>query len=171
MQDISADRKLTDEALVEILRLIPLGLASLFPLSESTASPTPILTLLPTSPSTSFPLLLLQLAVPPSTPLVVLPTPRLLTKALQSTSHPQPKLVVIHASLAADVIEQVWEDCGSDVGVLIVSDPGKEQDQVVQDAEKKGMLVKYWEDVWTGAEASKKVMPGTLIQPSQSLHS
>jgi hypothetical protein len=69
---------------------------------------------------------------------------------------------VIHASLAADVIEQVWEDCGSEVGVLIVGDPGKEQDQVVQDAEKKGMLVKYWEEVWTGAEASKKVMPGKL---------
>jgi long-chain acyl-CoA synthetase len=151
---------LTDEALVEILRLIPLGLSSLFPLSETTASTTPILTLLPSSPSTSFPLLLLQLAVPPSTPLIILPTPRLLTKALQSTSHPQPKLVVVHASLAADVVEQVWEDCGSEVGVLIVGDPGKEQDQVVHEAEKKGMLVKYWEEVWTGAEASKKVMPG-----------
>jgi hypothetical protein len=31
---------------------------------------------------------------------------------------------------------------------------------VVHGAEKKGMLVKYWEEVWTGAEASKKVMPG-----------
>jgi long-chain acyl-CoA synthetase len=151
---------LTDEALAEILRLIPLGLASLFPLSESTSSPTPILTLLPSSPSTSFPLLLLQLAAPPSTPLIVLPTPRLLTKALQSKDHPQPKLVVAHSSLAADLIEQVWEDCGSEVGVLIVGDPGKEQDQVVRDAEKKGMLVKYWEEVWGGAEASKKVMPG-----------
>jgi len=73
---------------------------------------------------------------------------------------------VIHASLAADVVEQVWEDCGTEVGVLIVGDPGKEQHQVVQDAEKKGMLVKYWEEVWTGAEASKKVVPGTLITVS-----
>ena len=112
-----ADNQLTDEALAEILRLIPLGLSSLFPLSETTSSPTPILTLLPSSPSTSFPLLLLQLAVPPSTPLIVLPTPKLLSTALHSSLHPQPKLVIAHASLAEDVIEQVWEDCGHDVGV------------------------------------------------------
>jgi len=85
-----------------------------------------------------------------------------MTKALQSTSHPQPKLVVVHASLAEDVIEQVWEDCGSEVGVLIVGDPGKEQQQVADNGEKKGMLVKFWEEVWTGAEASQKVMPGKL---------
>jgi len=60
------------------------------------------------------------------------------------------------------VIEQVWEDCGHDVGVLIVGDPGKEHDQAVRDAEEKGMLVKYWEEVWDGAESSKKVMPGEL---------
>ena len=142
--------------------MIPLGLSSLFPLSETTSSPTPIITLLPSSPSTSFPLLLLQLAVPPSTPLVVLPTPKFLSKALHSTLHPRPKLVIAHASLAEDVIEQVWEDCGHDVGVLIVGDPGKEHDQAVRDAEEKGMLVKYWEEVWDGAESSKKVMPGEL---------
>jgi long-chain acyl-CoA synthetase len=155
--------QLTDEALAEILRLIPLGLSSLFPLSESTSSPTPILTLLPSSPSTSFPLLLLQLAVPPSTPLIVLPQPKQLSKALHSTLHPQPKLVVVHASLAEDVIEQVWEDCGHEVGVLIVGDPGKEHDQAVREAEEKGMIVKYWEEVWEGAELSKRVMPGELI--------
>jgi hypothetical protein len=77
-------------------------------------------------------------------------------------------LAVVHASLAADVVEQVWEDCGTEVGVLIVGDPGKEQDQVVNEAEKKGMLVKYWEEVWSGAEASTKVMTGEpWLIPSQ----
>jgi long-chain acyl-CoA synthetase len=156
----SANKQLTDEVLAEILRLIPLGLASLFPLSESTSAPTPILALLPASPSTSFPLLFLQLASSPATPLVVLPSPKFLNEALHSKLHTQPKLVVVHASIAEDVVEQVWEDCGHEVGILIVGDPAKEHHQVVADASKKGMVVKYWEEVWEGAEKSKKVMPG-----------
>jgi hypothetical protein len=68
--------------------------------------------------------------------------------------------VVIHASLAEDAVEQIWEDCGHDVGVLIVGDPTKEKDHVVQGAQEKGMLVKYWEELWHGAEQSKKVVPG-----------
>jgi len=73
--------------------------------------------------------------------------------------------VVIHASLAEDAVEQIWEDCGSDVGVLIVGDPEREKDQVVQGAKENGMIVRYWEELWEGAESSKKVMPGKLGWP------
>jgi hypothetical protein len=74
-------------------------------------------------------------------------------------------LVVIHASLAEDAVEQIWEDCGSNVGVLIVGDPEREKDQVVQGAKENGMIVRYWEELWGGAESSKKVMPGKLDRP------
>lgn len=159
--------KLTDEALSEMLRLLPIGLKTLFPtLTASTTSPTPILTLLPPSPSTSLPLLLLQLSVPPSTPLVILPSPVLLSSALSSTAHPQPAVVVVHASLVDDVLEQIWEDRGDKAGVLVVGDPQKEQYRVVENAKTRGMKVAWWEEIWEVAEKApteKGVLPGTLI--------
>lgn len=91
---------------------------------------------------------------------MVLPTPRQLTKALNNDAHPPVKLVVVHASLAEDVIEQVWEDRDGYVGVLLVGDPQKEQDYVVQEARRKGMTVHYWEELWEAAEKSKTTAPG-----------
>ncbi|WRT63250.1 uncharacterized protein IL334_000153 [Kwoniella shivajii] len=151
------DVPLTDEALTEIIRLIPLGLSLLFP-NESTANPSsssPIVTLLPPSPTTSLPLLLLSISATPDRPLVILPSPRLLAPALKGTGHPAPGIIVIHISLLEDVIEQVYEDCGSTVGILIVGDPQKTGEDSVKAAQGKGLNVKWWEEIWEIAESSE----------------
>lgn len=154
-------RQLTDESLAEIIRLIPRGLNTLFDLSTDKESPSPILAVLPSSPSTALPLLLLHLSATPSTPLVVLPTPQMLTTALtEQAAHPSVKLVVVYASLAEDVIEQVYEDRQNDIGILIVGDPNNEKDYAVQDAKSHGINVRYWEEIWEAAEGSKAKLPG-----------
>lgn len=161
----SADQpQLSDESLAEIIRLIPLGLNTLFDLSVEKESPSPVLAVLPSSPSTALPLLLLHLAAIPSAPLVVLPTPQMLSHALgEQTAHPSVKVLVVHASLAEDVIEQVYEDRQNGIGILIVGDPNKERDYAVQDAKAHGLNVRYWEEIWEAAEGSKIKLPGTLI--------
>ena len=154
----------------EIIRVFRLGFKSLFPaLTRSPSAPTPILALLPSSPTTALPLLLLQLAIPPSTPLIILPSPILLSAALTSTSHPRPVLAVVHASLLDDLLEQVWEDRGDQCGVLIVGDPEKEKFKIVESAKTRGMKVGWWEEVWenaekvSGTEAEMVVLPGQLL--------
>ncbi|EIW73123.1 hypothetical protein M231_06039 [Tremella mesenterica] len=154
------DTSLTDEALQEILRLLPIGLQTLYPtLSTSPTAPTPILTLLPPSPTTSLPLLLLYLSSPPCSPLVVLPSPTLLTTALTATCHPRPGLVVVHASIADDVLEQVLEDCHTSAGVLLVGDERKEKTDVMGSATSRGMTVHWWEEIWDAAEARSSTTP------------
>nr|XP_031862082.1 uncharacterized protein CI109_002495 [Kwoniella shandongensis]KAA5529154.1 hypothetical protein CI109_002495 [Kwoniella shandongensis] len=149
------DVSLTDEALGEILRLLPIGLQLLFPSIANPASPSPILTLLPPSPTSALPLLLLSLSVRPNTPLIILPSPRLLTAGLTSKNHPTPGVVVVHASLLDDVVEQVWEDCRDRVGILIVGDPQKDGASTVKNARAKGLEVHWWEEIWDVAESEK----------------
>lgn len=147
--------------MAEIIRLIPLGLHSLFDLSTSIESPSSVLTILPSSPSTALPLLLLQLAAVPSAPLVILPSPIFVASALrEKTAHAPVNLMVVHAALAEDVIEQVYENYQSGIGILIVGDPSKETDYVVQDAKSHGINVRYWEELWEAAESSKVESPG-----------
>ncbi|KAK4686758.1 hypothetical protein P7C73_g3360, partial [Tremellales sp. Uapishka_1] len=160
------DVTLTEEALSEILLLLPHGLRALFPhhLSTSPTSPTPILTLLPPSPVTALPLLLLALSVPPSLPLIVLPHPKLLNTALAKTSaHPQPGIVVVHVGLLDDIIEQVWEDCEDKVGVVVVGDEKKEKIALIEEARRRGMNVRWWEEIWAAAEKDvKNSLPGAV---------
>jgi long-chain acyl-CoA synthetase len=137
--------QLTDESLHEILQLLPLGLKALFPSLSG-----PILTLLPPSPSTSLPLLLLQLSSP--SPLIILPSPLFLTKALTSSAHPKAGIIVVHVSLFDDVVEQVLEDCGQDVVIVIVGDVEKGKHRLVESAKGRGMRVVWWEDIWAAAE-------------------
>ncbi|KAK8844727.1 hypothetical protein IAR55_006577 [Kwoniella newhampshirensis] len=149
------DVPLTDEALAEVLRLLPIGLELLFPRSSSPTSPSPIMTLLPPSPNSALPLLLLSLSVKPNAPLVILPSPRVLTTGLTAKGHPVPGIVVVHASLFEDVAEQVWEDCRDKVGILIVGDPEKGEQNSVEITRGKGMEVHWWEEVWDVAESEK----------------
>ncbi|ORY27329.1 hypothetical protein BCR39DRAFT_560061 [Naematelia encephala] len=144
------DTNLSDEALSEILRLVPQALFNLFPsLSLLPAAPTPILTLLPPSPSCQLPLLLLSLAAPPSTPIIPLPHPSLLASALEEkTAHPRPGLVVVHASLIGDVLEQIVDENEERLGVLVVGDPDKACEEAVQPAKDRGMVVSWWEEIW-----------------------
>jgi long-chain acyl-CoA synthetase len=85
-----------------------------------------------------------------------LPFPKLLTSALKapSTTHEQPGIVVVHESIVDDVLEQILEDCGADVGVLIVGDTAKGKQTLVKAAQGKGMKVSWWEDVWAAGESS-----------------
>lgn len=141
--------QLTDEAFAEITRLLPVGLRALFPtLTETTST----VTLLPPSTSTAFPLLLLQLAAP--SPLVVLPSPGHLSEALSSDKHLPPGLVVVHADLLEDAVEQVWEDRQGSTSVLVVGDPGKLKAGVIRSAASRGLVVKHWEDLWEAAESA-----------------
>jgi len=154
-----AQIQLDDESLAEILHLLPAGLRSLIPTLNDTTS---IITLLPPSTSTVFPLLLLELGA--ASPLVVLPSPRFLTAALSpSAKHPEPGLVVTHASILDEVVEQVWEDRETSTGILIVGDPGKQKADVARAAESKGLIVKFWEEIWGAAEVAPKLgLPGAL---------
>ena len=151
-----ADYKLTDGSLSEILHIIPKGLQALFP---NTTKDSPILTLIPPSTSTVLPLLLLQLSSP--SPLFILSSPSLLTKALNSDEHPSPCFVVAHKNFVEDVVEQVWEDTQGKTGVLIIGDPEKDSGETIEAAARKGMVVKFWEDIWEeGETASEHVSPG-----------
>ncbi|WVQ72284.1 hypothetical protein IAR50_001834 [Cryptococcus sp. DSM 104548] len=145
---------LTDEAFAEIVRLVPLGIELLFP-RASAASVSSIVTLIPPSPVTSLPLLLLSLSAIPVRPLVILPSPRLLTSALTATSHPAAGVVVVFADLLGDVLEQVYEDAGDKVGILVIGDAGKLQASLVEEARSKGLTVHWWEEVWEVAETEK----------------
>ena len=85
----------------------------------------------------------------------------MLTHALgEQTAHPPVKVLVVHASLAEDVIEQVYEDRQNGIGILIVGDPNKDRDYAVQDAKAHGLNVRYWEEIWEAAEGSKVKLPG-----------
>ncbi|ORX35025.1 hypothetical protein BD324DRAFT_609750 [Kockovaella imperatae] len=150
------DVSLSQEALAELIRRFPIGLTSLFNLPTSNVSPRPILVLLPPSPVTALPLLILQLAATPSSPLVILPSPKLLTKALTpaADSHPVPGVLIVHQSLLEDVLEQAVEDCGDSLGIMVVGDNDKSQGPLVERAIGKGMKVHWWEDVWEAAEIS-----------------
>ncbi|WVQ82846.1 hypothetical protein IAT38_004981 [Cryptococcus sp. DSM 104549] len=157
-QRIILDVQLTDEALKEIIRLIPIGISLLFPSSKiSTSSPSSIITLVPPSPSTSLPLLLLSLSATPDRPLVILPSPRLLTRALTATpeTHPEAGVVVVFANLLEDVIEQIWEDKAGAVGVLVMGDVEKKTAAIVNRAREKGMVVHWWEEVWEVVETEE----------------
>jgi long-chain acyl-CoA synthetase len=154
--------QLTDEALAEILRIIPLGLRSVYSsLRKATPeSPSSILILLPPSRTASLPLLLLALKAPPNCPLIILPTPHLLTAALTAKEHPNPGVIVVHESLAEDVIEQAWEDLSGTCGVCIFGDPDKMRKGAVMAAKKKGMDVAWWADLWdAGDEAKREELP------------
>lgn len=70
---------------------------------------------------------------------------------------------MVHASLAEEVIEQVWEDRGDKAGVLIVGDPEKGKRGIMESAKTKGMKVAWWEEIWEVAEKvteEKAVLPG-----------
>jgi long-chain acyl-CoA synthetase len=89
----------------------------------------------------------------------------MLSSALnERKAHPSVKVLVVHASLAEDVIEQVYEDRQTGIGILIVGDPNKEKDFAVQDATSHGLNVRYWEEVWEAAEGSKVKLPGRYSQ-------
>lgn len=143
--------QLTNEALAEVARLVPLGLRALFPTLESD-SPTPILTLLPPSPSTSLPLLLLALASEPRHPLLILDHPRHLQAALAGRGHPAPSVLVLHASVFERGVALDALDLGSAAGVLIVGDPERKFSAVAASA-LKGASVKWWEEIWEAGEA------------------
>ncbi|KAL7423590.1 hypothetical protein Q5752_001170 [Cryptotrichosporon argae] len=153
VERVILDTNLTDDGLAEITRLLPLGLRALFP------TPGPIVTLLPPSPSTSLPLLLLSLSASPGRPLVVLPAPVFLTAALTSAAHTRPAVVVVHASIAEDVVEQIWEDCGADTGVLLVGDGARTLGALVDAARARGMRAHWWDDLWDAAGAPDTAEP------------
>ncbi|WWC90156.1 uncharacterized protein L201_005089 [Kwoniella dendrophila CBS 6074] len=147
------DVPLTDEGLSEIIRLIPIGLSLLFPNIKSTKEdPSSIITLLPPSPTTSLPLLLLSISSTPDKPLIILPKPNLLSQALESKNHAQPGIIVIHLSLLHDVIEQAYET-SSEIGILLIGDPEKSSEIIIKTAKSKGIQIKYWEDLWEIAES------------------
>lgn len=145
--------QLTDEALAEIVRLVPLGIHILFP-GASSMSASSIVTLIPPSPNSALPLLLLSLSATPDRPLAILPNPRLLTAALTGHgSHPAACIVVVFVDLLAEVVEQVWEGDGDKVGILVIGDEKKLQSSVVEQARRKGLTVHWWEEIWEVAES------------------
>lgn len=150
------DTPLTNEALAEVVRLVPLGLHALFPsLATATAAePLSIVTVLPPSPSTSLPLLLLSLSSEPRCPIVVLPHPRLLNLALGSTAHPSPGLIVVHESVFKEAVEQVFEDSKAGAGILIVGDTERKHSQLATTATSRGLTVRWWEEIWDVAESA-----------------
>jgi long-chain acyl-CoA synthetase len=148
------DVPLTNDALTELLRLLPLGLRALFPLKAPEHKTTrPILVVLPPNPSTSLPLLLLALASSLESPIIVLPTPQLLIQALEETkSHPAPGIVLAHESIAEGVVEQVAEAMEGKCGVLIAGDTTRRLEPLGRKAARHGVDVRFWEDLWTAAE-------------------
>lgn len=148
------DVPLTNDALTELLRLLPLGLRALFPFKAPAHQTTrPILVVLPPNPSTSLPLLLLALASSPESPIIVLPTPQLLIQALEeTTAHPAPGIVLAHESIAEGVIEQVAEAMEGKCGVLIAGDTSRRLEPLGRKAAGHGVDVRFWEDLWTAAE-------------------
>ncbi|WVW81314.1 hypothetical protein I302_103305 [Kwoniella bestiolae CBS 10118] len=147
------DVPITDEGLSEMIRLIPIGLSLLFP-DSSSDGPSSIISLLPPSPSTSLPLLLLSIASTRDRPLVILPSPKLLSSSLRSNAHPKAGIVVTDVDLLEDVIEEIYESQNS-CGVLVIRDPARKSDKVIGQAKAKGINVKYWEDIWEVAESPK----------------
>jgi len=86
--------------------------------------------------------------------------------------HPKPGLLIVYASLLDDVVEQVWEDCKSRVGILVIGDDGKTAMATVEKAREKGMTIHWWEEVWGAAEEQgEKTMPGTLAARVWETHS
>lgn len=149
---LALTRQLTNEALTEIVRLVPLGLKALFSEQMGTVdSPKSIVTLLPPSPSTSLPLLLLSLASQKSNPLVVLPSRSLLPAALESKDHPAPGLLVLHESALTDAVDLDFQDLNG-AGILLVGDPNRRRAGPVADAIRHGVNVKWWEEIWDAAE-------------------
>ncbi|GMK53536.1 hypothetical protein CspeluHIS016_0101220 [Cutaneotrichosporon spelunceum] len=137
------DTPLTPEALAEVARLVPLGLRALFPRLAS-EEVTPVAVLLPPSPSTSLPTLLLALASEPRHPLVVLDHPRHLPSALNGKEHPVPALIVAHAAAAGDLT-----NLPAGVDVLLVGDPeGKVE-----------LKARRWEEIWDAAESAPAEQP------------
>lgn len=167
--------QITNEALTELLRLVPLGLAAMFDLplgpSAETTTEAPIAVLLPPSPSTALPLLLLQLASPPGCPIIPLPSPTLLDAALNSTAHARPRVLVVYVDLLEEALEQAFEDKGEGVGALVVGDPDMGKRDIVERARRKGMKVHWWEDMWEEGEKSSAEVPGACgcLQPEQAL--
>lgn len=149
--------QLTDEALKELVRLLPLGLRSLFPhlSTNATKATTPIATLIPPSPTTALPQVLLALASAPSIPLIPLSSPSFLLKALTTDAHPQPGLIVVHADLVDDVVEQVFEACDGTCGILVIGDPNKAKSTLLKSAKSNGVSVGWWEDIWEAGEKAK----------------
>jgi len=127
---------------------VPLGIGKLFP--ELSGS---ILTLLPPSPTTALPLLLLSLASRPKHSLVILPSPHLLRTALTSASHPTPGLLVIHES----VVDGLAVEALGRASVLIVGDPNQEHKAFAERAAKSGIAVKWWEQIWDAGETATDV--------------
>ncbi|OCF34867.1 hypothetical protein I316_03413 [Kwoniella heveanensis BCC8398] len=167
------DTPLSDEALIEIIRLLPIGIELLFPhtASATKTSQAPILTLLPPSPTSALPLLLLSLSAAPNKPLVILPTPRLLTPALRGTGHPAPAIVVIHVNLLDDVVEQVAEDCQGPVGILVIGDPQRTGAGLAKSAQNRGISIKWWEDIWEIAESRDASKVKTQEAHYEDVHS
>jgi len=142
--------QLSDESLKDVVHLLPRGLRSLFPALNSNDKS--IITLLPPSPSTALPLLLLELSA--VSPLIILPDTVYFTMALTTTSHPSPAVAVVHVDLLEDVVEQVLEDKHGETGVLVIGDPQRKRNDIVQAAGAKGMTVRFWEELWDVAETA-----------------
>ena len=60
--------------------------------------------------------------------------------------------MVIHVDLVDDVVEQIWEEMHRQTGVLIVGDPEKSKSGLVKNASVRGMVVKWWEEIWEAAD-------------------
>ena len=68
-------------------------------------------------------------------------------------------------SLLEDVIEQAWEDLGDKLGILVVGKTDATQDELIAKASERGMVVHWWDDVWTAAEKTmhKFTVPRELV--------
>lgn len=83
----------------------------------------------------------------------MLPHPRLLNLALDNTSHPNPGLLVVHESIFPEVLEQLSES-NSSAGILIVGDAERRHSDIAAKASRRGIVVKWWEEIWDVAEAA-----------------
>lgn len=124
---------------------MPLGLRKLFPSLQGGGS---VACLLPPSPITALPLLLLSLSSSAKNPLVVLPHPRLLEVAIKDRA---PGVVVIHESAIEATADLL---VNSKSGVLIVGDTKRRHQAFADRAGKNGVVVHFWEDVWDAGESA-----------------
>ena len=59
---------------------------------------------------------------------------------------------MVHESLLEDVIEQVAEDIGDKLGIMVVGDTDRSQGPSIERAVGKGMVIHWWEEIWDAAE-------------------
>lgn len=107
----------------------------------------------------SLPILLLSLSrKTAANPLILLASPEHFTAALKPTSsaHAAPGLIVISSEQLEDVVEQVIDDAEqTKVGILVLGAPtdvlpsGASASSVVQLANRQGVAVKFWDELWS----------------------